>query len=151
MKTRKSLFLCACVIVLLGFVYGFCHFLLLVRVLPKKSIVTSELFHLRDRLFDYRRSTGRWPNSLADVIGDGVALIDSVSEEPYVFFPDARPNSSDVLVAQPEPFQAGLWPLGGTKRKALLATGELRSFYGEEVFTLGKRMKRNLKQSTNKQ
>ncbi len=102
--------------------------------------MASNLGHLQVKLIDYYATKGRWPEQLGELKLSDFQLTDRVSRKPLLYFPDATHDTTDILVAQPEPFRMGLWPFGEMRRHVMLARSmdAHRILYGEDAIVLKK-------------
>ena len=86
----------------------------------------------------YRKSNGQWPGSLSDatkrqgsLLGEAETL-DPISHLPLLYYPDAKPGTKAILLAQPEPLELGLWPFVRMKRLGIRADGRIVHLHGDE-------------------
>ncbi len=95
-----------------------------------EGLSVENMMDTYDRAREYRDKTGRWPESLSVVVGETV--IDLTSSLPFLYFPDAKPGTEEILLAQPQPFKVGLWPFDEMWRKGVRVDGELVDVRGNE-------------------
>jgi hypothetical protein len=88
-----------------------------------EGATVSHMTGVYRRLHEYYEKNGRWPESLSVVMGE--TGIDLTSNLPLLYFPDAKPGTEEILIAQPQPFKVGLWPFVEMKRRGVRADGEL--------------------------
>jgi len=141
MKTKAVLLSVMCAIVIAGITFGVCHCWIIYRRSIEEAPVVCDLQQLLIKLNGYYDAQKKWPEKLDDLKLKPyeIKLTDLISGKPFIYFPDATRNTKDVLLAQPEPFRMGLWPLGKMKRHAVLAIGEHVEFNGQEAITLRKK------------
>ena len=79
----------------------------------------------------YREKSGRWPDRLdqAPIFKDYVpSTSDPIFHKPWLYFPNAKPGTRDILLAWPEPLEMGVWPIVFKHRGVIRANGE-----GEDI------------------
>lgn len=128
----------ACFVVTASAAYGVGHYWVKYRTIAEEGTVSCDMNHLYLALHDYHDAKKAWPATLEDLKVDEILLKDRISGKRYLYFPDARYGTRDLLLAQPQPFRLGLWPFGETKRTILRAsrTETVRQLYGQEAISL---------------
>lgn len=89
------------------------------------------MVQIYDALERYRENKGRWPESLSLAEAANVG-IDLTSDLPLLYFPDAKPGTEAILLAQPQPCKIGPWPFVTIVQKGIRADGELIDVRGDE-------------------
>jgi hypothetical protein len=88
----------------------------------------------------YRATNGKWPRTLHEAAGEERPFSDSpsrVSERPYYYNPQAKPGTKEILIAQPMPVGAELWPFKKTWQTGVTADGTLVDLQGnKELYRL---------------
>ena len=108
----------------------------------KGGATCSEMRYVFKALCDDRGKNGRWPGRL-----DAVQLnkdweahgrcecytTDPIFDEPWLYYPDAKPGTRDILLAQAETLDMKLWPFSlWHHRFVLRADGEWDDIGGEQ-------------------
>ncbi|MGA2031913.1 MAG: hypothetical protein ABSG68_06640 [Thermoguttaceae bacterium] len=89
-------------------------------------------------LCTYRERNGRWPPSLKVMVKQPYALdyqsciFDPISHGPVLYYPNAEAGTSAIILAQPEPLKAGLWPFITTHRWGVRADGRIVNLHDDE-------------------
>jgi hypothetical protein len=94
------------------------------------------------------KKRGRWPQSLMEAVKYPEAelsersALDPITERPLSYYPDAKPGTKAILLAQPEARRMGLWPFARMERLGIRVDGifvdleadgrELEYFRGHE-------------------
>ncbi len=103
-----------------------------------QGMAASNMVHVYKDLCKYRERNRRWPKSLPDAVKEKEAsigegdIVDRVSDRPLLYYPDAKPGTKALLLAQPEPLEIGLWPFVTTERLGIRADGKFVNVKGDE-------------------
>ncbi len=138
MKAKTVSISLACFAVTASAAYGVGHYWVKYRTIAEEGAVSCDMNHLYLALHDYHDAKKAWPAKLEDLKVHEILLKDKISGKPYLYFPDARYGTRDILLTQPQPFRLGLWPFGEIKRFILRAsrTETVRQLYGQEAIRL---------------
>lgn len=116
--------------IFLVLIYGVSNFVYRNLTLAKASGLVCEFGDMRARFSNYYETNHHWPRNL-DVVRTLVlndsCMLDPISEKPLVYYPDAKPWTNEILMAQPEPFRTELWPFGKMQRYVMLGNGDIRT------------------------
>ena len=139
MRVKK---VAACVILgsltLVGLTYGVLFLGEMVVAIHNRAISGVIMTNIYTDLRRFRETSGRWPESLTEMVQQKESLVgpgydlDPISRRPLLYYPDAKPGTKTIIVAQPEPLKAGLCPFITMKRWAIRADGKLVDLSGDE-------------------
>lgn len=120
-KTRNVSISLVCLIGTATVIYGVAYYWVLANMQAGEAAVASDLSYLHEMLIQYYDENKTWPAKLDELKVDRILSKDRISRKPYLYCPDARYGTGDVLVAQPEYFRLGLCPFGEVRRYVVLA------------------------------
>lgn len=122
-KTRTKIILLSGIIFIGCIIYALFYFHYLSHLVGLETAEASQLSYLHKELFIFHENNHGWPNSLKDVVPDEINLFDGISKKPLLYYPDAKYDTDEILLAQPEPYRTRLWPFGKMRRWGVLANG----------------------------
>ena len=107
-----------------------------------QGAAARNMIFVYEDLYKYHERNGRWPQNLMEAAKQqgsssshfirGGDIVDLVSHRPLLYYPDAKPGTHAILLAQPEPNKIGLWPFITMRREGIRADGKLVDVQGDE-------------------
>jgi len=91
-----------------------------------QGFLDERMMQAFDELSAYRKKNGKWPATLDEAAGQGFLFFDPkerVSDRPYLYNPEAKPGTKEILIAQPVPFEIEFWPFKETWQTGAAADG----------------------------
>jgi hypothetical protein len=109
-----------------------CLFLDYADTMHKVSVNKIMLERFYSVLTEYREAHGQWPNSIGDATTvlpsmSSFTGVDSIFHRPWLYYPNAKPSSKEVLAAVPDVIRMHWLPFVGWQ-DAVLADGTFVDF-----------------------
>jgi hypothetical protein len=137
-KTKKGCLLAIFLAILLMVVFflGLFFFLDRACTMHKVSVERFMLERVYFVLSKYREAHGRWPETIDEAAAQpGMPMTygdDSIFNRPWLYYPDAKPGTKEVLAATPDVIRMYRFPFVGWQ-DAVLADGTFVDFRSSTV------------------